>query len=104
MNYLQKDAKRIREELPPEVPIPDDSNELFLVYAVLMRAKGDKVTASDVHDAWSAWMSNQDDAHLAIRPYSELEVEKQAEDEPFLIAIQKASQKTLQQEGETSSF
>jgi hypothetical protein len=32
---------------------------LFLMYAVLLRAKGAGVTASDVHDVWSAWAESE---------------------------------------------
>lgn len=89
-NYLQQDAKLIRRALPEGTSIPDNSESLFVIYAVLMRAKGADVTASDVHDAWSAWMMRQDPKHEAIRPYEELDSDTRAQDEPFLIAIKKA--------------
>ncbi len=89
-NYLQRDAERIKQALPEGTSVPDNSDSLFVIYAVLMRAKGVDVTASDVHDAWSAWMMKQDPKHEAIRPYEELDPETKAEDEPFLLAIKKA--------------
>ena len=89
-NYLQQDAERIKEALPEGTSVPDNSDSLFVIYAVLMRAKGAGVTASDVHDAWSAWMMRHDPKHEAIRPYKELDSETRAQDEPFLVAIRKA--------------
>lgn len=89
-NYLQQDAECIRRALPEGTSVPDDSDSLFIIYAVLMRAKRADVTASDVHDAWSAWMMRQDPKHEAIRPFEELDSDTRAQDEPFLIAIKKA--------------
>jgi hypothetical protein len=89
-NYLQQDAERIKRALPEGTSVPDNANSLFVIYAVLMRAKGPDVTASDVHDAWSAWMMSQDPNHEAIRPYEKLEPETKTQDEPFLLAIKKA--------------
>ncbi|WP_425547664.1 DUF7701 domain-containing protein [Brevibacterium daeguense] len=40
--------------------VSESTESLFLMYAVLMRTKGAETTASDVHDAWSAWMSGVD--------------------------------------------
>ncbi len=89
-NYLQQDAERIKQALSAGTSVPENSDSLFIMYAVLMRVKGLDVTASDVHDAWSAWMIQQDPGHEAIRPYEELDPEIKVEDEPFLLAIKKA--------------
>ncbi|OKL50457.1 DUF7701 domain-containing protein [Boudabousia marimammalium] len=89
-NYLQQDAELIKQVLPGGTSVPDNADSLFVIYAVLMRAKGSDVTASDVHDAWSAWMMRQDPSHEAIRPYEELDSDTRAQDEPFLLAIKKA--------------
>ena len=91
-NYLQQDAERIKSELPEGTSIPDNSDSLFVLYAVLMRAKGTNVTGFDVHDAWSAWMTGQDPNHEAMRPYEERDSATRAQDEPFLLAIKRASQ------------
>lgn len=89
--YLEHDADLIRRCLPEGTETPKGSDDLFLVYAVLMRAKGAETQASDVHDAWSAWMIGVDPEHESIRPFSELDVETRGEDDPFLVAIRKAA-------------
>lgn len=52
--YLDADARLIRAFLPPGLATLDATHPLFLLYAVLLRAKGEAVTLSDVHDAWAA--------------------------------------------------
>lgn len=91
VNYLELDAKMIRENLPSEISVPEGSGHLFLLYAVLMRAKGAETTASDVHDAWSAWMMAKDPEHESILPFDELDAETRCEDSPFLRAIKRAA-------------
>lgn len=91
MSYLRADAGLIRELLPPQARPPSDADGLFLLYAVLMRAKGELVTAADVHDAWAAWMENRDPGHAAIVPFDELSRTTQREDEPYVQAIQAAA-------------
>ncbi|WP_371788446.1 hypothetical protein OG404_18365 [Streptomyces griseoaurantiacus] len=92
-NYLEAEARLIREQVPAGTAIPDDSDLLFLVYAVLKRAKGDAVTNSDVHDAWAAWMTFTRGDHPAIVPYQDLTPSVQLEDAPFTAAIRAAGQK-----------
>jgi hypothetical protein len=87
--YLDETAHRIRERVPASA-LPDDAEDLtqlFRLYALLVRVKGALVTASDVHDAWSAWMLGRGEDHASLRPYSELAEETRSEDEPFLRAI-----------------
>lgn len=91
MNYIEKDAALIREKLPEGAEIPDNADTLFHIYAVLMRAKGGETSASDVHDAWSAWMTGTNSEHKSVEPFAELESETQAEDGPFLLAIRRAA-------------
>ena len=90
-NYLERDADLIRSCLPEGVDVPSGSEDLFLAYAVLMRAKGVRTTAEDVHDAWTAWISRSDPRHASAIPFNELDVETKAADQPFLIAIQRAA-------------
>jgi hypothetical protein len=71
--------------------VPDDADRLFVLYAIRLCAKGPDVTASDVHDAWTAWMQEQDPDHEAQRPYDDLPPEVQAGDTPFLTAIREAA-------------
>ncbi|MGB3321226.1 MAG: hypothetical protein WBB05_01300 [Mycolicibacterium fortuitum] len=91
MSYLDTDAKLIRDCLPAGTGVPEDSNDLFILYAVLMRAKGESTRAADVHDAWSAWMSRNEPGHESIRPYDQLAPSVQEEDAPFLTAIHSAA-------------
>jgi hypothetical protein len=90
-SYLERDAELIRNGLPDGVEVPEDSDGLFLMYAMLLRAKGVQTQASDVHDAWSAWMLGVDPAHNAIRPFDELDAETRQQDAPFLLAIRAAA-------------
>jgi hypothetical protein len=87
MTYLDELAHRIREHLPAGTSVPDSADRLFVLYAIILRAKGPDVTASDVHDAWAAWMQQRDPEHEALRPYDDLPPDVQKEDAPFLEAI-----------------
>lgn len=89
--YLERDADLIRQCLPAGADAPDGSDELFLMYAVLLRAKGADTQASDVHDAWSAWMIGVNPDHESIRPFDDLDPETRGEDSPFLLAIRAAA-------------
>jgi hypothetical protein len=89
MNYLDTEAELIKSSLPPSVKIPGGSNSLFRTYALLARAKGANTTLSDVHDAWSAWMTDINPSHPALIPFDELDFATQQEDAPFLDAIRK---------------
>lgn len=89
--YLERDAELIKQCLPEGVEAPEGSDELFLMYAVLLRSKGRDTQASDVHDAWSAWMIGRDPDHESIRPFDELDAETRGEDGPFLTAIRAAA-------------
>jgi hypothetical protein len=90
-NYLEATAARIRAAVAPDVDVPSDSGALFLMYAVLMRAKGTAVQAVDVHDAWVAWMTQINPDHDALRPYEQLDAETRAYDEPFVTAIRQTA-------------
>lgn len=89
--YLEHDADLIRQCFPTGVDAPDDSDALFLMYAVLLRAKGAGTQGADVHDAWSAWMIGIDPGHESILPFEDLDPETRGEDSPFLIAIRAAA-------------
>lgn len=96
LNYLQREAALIRECLPAGTSVPDESDSLFLMYAVLLRAKGADTQASDVHDAWSAWMTGTDPDHHSVKPFEELDTATREEDGPFLHAIRHAAQEVAQ--------
>ncbi|MEU4574991.1 hypothetical protein ACBI99_30005 [Nonomuraea sp. ATR24] len=91
MTYLDADARLIRSLLPAGAAPPDDATGLFVLYAVLLRAKGEAVSAEDVHDAWSAWMSTRDPGHPALVPYADLPPATRAADEPYAEAIRAAA-------------
>ena len=77
--------------LPARCRLPAGSEELFILYAVLLRVKGEQTSPSDVHDAWCAWQWPRDASHPCLVPYSDLdEVSRQA-DLPFVAAIRRAA-------------
>ncbi|WP_433420929.1 DUF7701 domain-containing protein [Microtetraspora malaysiensis] len=91
VTYLSDDAQLIRGMLADTASPPEDSDSLFLLYAVLLRAKGTEVSPSDVHDAWSAWMQDRDPDHPALVPFEQLDLGIRAEDSPYVEAIRKAA-------------
>ena len=95
MTYLDDDADLIKASLPSGTSVPDDSDRLFRLYAVLLRTKRMRTTATDVHDAWTAWQQELDPEHEALKPYRQLPPDVQAEDEPFLAAIHEAASKII---------
>jgi hypothetical protein len=86
MTYLDELAVRIRDEVP-ESHRGETAVDLFRLYAVLALAKGEAVQASDVHNAWAAWMQERDPDHEALRPFQELDKETREADSPFVLAI-----------------
>lgn len=96
MSYLRNVADAIRSEVPERL-IPPDSNDLFLLYAVLARAKGHATTVEDVHDAWTAWMESRGEAHRSMVPFQQLPESVQAEDAPFVDAIHAVASRWLTQ-------
>lgn len=90
-SYLAEDAALIRAELPPQARPPAQSEALFLLYAVLMRAKGEAVTAADVHDAWAAWTESTQGEHESLVPFDSLDPDIQDEDLPYVEAIRRAA-------------
>ena len=89
--YLDEDADLIRSLLSPEATPPEGSHRLFILYAVLMRAKGVNTTLSDVHDAWAAWKQGNDPLHFCLIPFADLDDETQSLDVPYLQAIHAAA-------------
>lgn len=91
MTYLERVAQHIRDEVPNEALPPEDTGLLFLLYGVLLLAKGQDVSAEDVHNAWTVWMTSKGETHPAMIPYAELATATQAEDEVFVRAIHRAA-------------
>jgi hypothetical protein len=91
LNYVDDIALRIKREVPPDILPDGDTDLLFRLYAVLALAMGEKVEAENVHDAWSAWMSQSDPGHGSIEPFDKLSEDVRAQDEPFAEAIRKVA-------------
>jgi hypothetical protein len=91
MNYLERIAEEIRHEIPADA-LPDaDTDDLFLLYAVLLLTRGADTTPEDVHNAWTAWMTARGEHHPSMVPFSELPNETQAEDSVFVDAIRRVA-------------
>lgn len=91
MTYLSDVADEIMSELPRELVPADGADELMLLYAVLCLAVGQAVTAANVHDAWTAWMTARGEEHDSMVPFNELLPDVQREDEPFVSAIRRVA-------------
>jgi hypothetical protein len=90
--YLDDLAARIRTHIPAD-RLPDaDSDTLLRLSAALLRAKGTRVTQSDVHDAWSAWIADRNPDHVSLRAYDDLPEDVRAEDAVFTTAIRRAAE------------
>ena len=77
--------------MPPDLLPEGDTGLLFRLYAVLALAVGERVEAANVHDAWSAWMSQSDPRHESIEPFDKLSEDVRAQDEPYAEAIRKVA-------------
>lgn len=102
--YLDEIAAAIRANVPADRVPSGDSDALFLLYAVLLRAKGRAVTQSDVHDAWSVWISSRDGDHEAVVPYDQLSEDVKREDRVFATAIQKTADQFELESGSRPGF
>jgi hypothetical protein len=89
--YLDQIASAIRARIPEGRMPTEDTEDLLRIYAVLARAKGTDVTCSDVHDAWSAWMSARNPSHESLVPFDLLPDKVKTEDAPFADAIRAAA-------------
>jgi hypothetical protein len=94
VNYIEDVASRIRAELPPSAIPSEDSQLLFLLYALLALTKGDQVTREDVHDAWSTWMTARgENDHDSLLRFDSLSDSKQRLDEPYVRAVREVAQR-----------
>lgn len=93
MSYLERLAQDIQAEIPAAYVPSGETEMLFLLYALLLLAKGESVTREDVHNAWAAWklLQGQDQDHEAVVPYDQLSREKQEEDSPYMFAIRRVA-------------
>lgn len=88
--YLEELASAIRSRVPQDALPEEGASELFLSYAILLRAKGSDVSSSDIHDAWSAWKAKTEPDHEAIVPFDQLDKETAEQDEVFVQAVRDA--------------
>lgn len=102
--YLDELAKSIRAEIPEQRLPQARVDSLLRSYAVLLRAKGAAVTQSDIHDAWAAWMYEQNATHEDLRPYDELSQSTQDQDRVFTEAVRLASLAIERSEGSKPAF
>lgn len=93
MTYLHDLANEIRSEVPDDVQPDGDTTDLFVLYAVLLLAKGELVSCEDVHNAWAAWKMIRGEEHESVRPFADLSAATQDEDSPFVLAIRRVAQR-----------
>ena len=91
MTYLSDIADEILRELPPDLVPSEGTGDLMLLYAVLCLVVGAEVTAANVHDAWTAWMTARGQEHASMVPFNSLPSDEQIEDEPFVMAIRRVA-------------
>jgi hypothetical protein len=95
MSYLDELGAEIQQEVPEALLPSHDTTLLFRLYALLLLAKGQAVTAPDVHNAWTVWMQEIEPDHCAIIPFEELDPVAQASDEPFASAIRSVAKRII---------
>lgn len=87
MNYLDRLAAEIQRTADPDSRPPDEDLPLYRLYAVLLLAKGQDVTAEDVHNAWAAWASEHQPSSQHLKPFKELSLSVQRKDAAYVDAI-----------------
>jgi hypothetical protein len=95
VNYIEEIANAIRREVATSVLPEGDTSELFLMYAVLLLARGQDVSRKDVHNAWVAWMVTRGEKQASMVPFDQLPSATQAEDSPFVAAIRTVAARTV---------
>lgn len=91
MNYLDLLAAEIQRTAHPDATPPDEDLPLYRLYAVLLLAKGQDVTAEDVHNAWVAWASEHAPDSPSLKPFKELSLRNQRRDQPYVDAIHRVA-------------
>jgi hypothetical protein len=87
LNYLQRIAEDIQRHVSKDEMPDENTRGLFRIYAVLLLAKGEAVTTTDVHNAWVAWMCSIDPEHESIVPSEDLADAVVESDQPYVDAI-----------------
>jgi hypothetical protein len=91
MTYLETLADEIRQAVPLGALPSEDTTDLFMIYAVLLLAKGEQVSREDVHNAWVAWKIASGEQHESMVPFAQLAADTKAEDSPFVVAIRRVA-------------
>jgi hypothetical protein len=86
-SYIDRIAAEIRRTADPDAATSDEDLPLYRIYAVLLLAKGQDVTAEDVHNAWVAWASEHEPDSRNLLPFKELSLRVQRKDDSYLDAI-----------------
>lgn len=92
-SYLDKIAAEIRRTAEPDAAASDEDLPLYRLYAVLLLAKGQDVTAEDVHNAWAAWASAHDPENRNLLPFKELSLRVQRKDDSYVDAIHQVAER-----------
>lgn len=80
-NYINKVRTLLRTELP------DVTDELLDLYALLALTRGPNTTMQNIHDAWAVWQSRILPDHPAMVPFKELAPSVQELDRKYLAAV-----------------
>ncbi len=91
MTYLDDLAAEIEAEIPDSALPNGPTRSLFVAYAALVLSKGTATEASDVHDAWVAWMIEQGQEHESMVPFDQLDPAIQQEDYAYVDAIRRVA-------------
>lgn len=92
VNYLDLLAAEIQRTVDPDATPPDEDLALYRQYAALVLAKGEAVTAEDVHNAWAAWATDHQPESRHLLPFKELSAREQRKDDLYVEAIKKVAQ------------
>jgi hypothetical protein len=92
-SYLDKLAAEIRRTADPDAAASDEDLSLYRLYAVLLLAKGQDVTAEDVHNAWAAWASEHESDSRHLLPFKELSLSVQRKDDSYVDAIHQVAER-----------
>src|SRR5215216_2456397 len=90
--YVDKSAAEIRRTADPDAALSDEDLPLYRIYTVLLLAKGQNVTAEDVHNAWAAWASEHEPESRNLLPFKELSLRVQRKDKLFVDAIHQVAE------------
>lgn len=91
--YLDKIAIDISKSADSDAIMSDEDLPLYRIYAVLLLAKGQDVTAEDVHNAWAAWACVYEPDSQNIIPFKELSHRVQQKDKLYVDTIHKVSKR-----------